>query len=113
MVLNLAVPIHDRGGQVRVNSVHFGPSWMDPIVSFIRIGILPVDKADANKIRRNTPWYWLSKESKLYKYSYSGPYLLCVHLDAVDLLLEELYEGICGGYISGRSLLSLDSFIYS
>ena len=40
----------------------------------------------------------------MYKRSFSGPYLLCIHPEAVELLLEELYEGICGSHTGGRSL---------
>jgi len=40
----------------------------------------------------------------LYKRSFSGPYLLCIHLEASELLLEELHEGICGSHTGGRSL---------
>ena len=31
-------------------------------------------------------------------------YLLCVHLDTSESLLEELHEGICGSHMRGRSL---------
>ncbi|XP_075666061.1 uncharacterized protein LOC142635889 [Castanea sativa] len=48
---------------------------------------------EAEKVRRSAPCYWLSEEQKLYKRSYSGPYLLCVHLEAVEPILEELHEG--------------------
>jgi len=47
---------------------------------------------------------WLSEEHKLYKRSYSRPYLLCVHPEVVEPLLEELHDGICGSHIVGRSL---------
>ena len=40
----------------------------------------------------------------MYKGSFSVPYLLCIHLEAVELFLEELYEGICGSHTGGRSL---------
>ena len=40
----------------------------------------------------------------MYKCSHLGPYLLCAHLEAVEPLLEELHEGICGGHIRERSL---------
>ena len=49
--------------------------------------------------------FWLSKDSKLYKWSFSGPYLLCVHLDIVEDLLYEIHEGICGSHTGGRSLV--------
>ena len=77
---------------------------MDPIVTFLKKGILFEDKCEAEKVRRSTPRYWLSKEQKLYKHSYSEPYLLCVHLKAVKPLLEELHKGICGSHTGGRLL---------
>ena len=36
--------------------------------------------------------------------SFSGPYLLCIHPEAVELLLEELHEGIYGSHTRGGSL---------
>ncbi|XP_075644936.1 uncharacterized protein LOC142615907 [Castanea sativa] len=78
---------------VRVHSIHVGPSWMDPIIAFLQHGILPEDGKMAEKIRRSAPRYWLSGEQKLYRRSYAGPYLLCVHPEAVEPLLEELHEG--------------------
>ena len=51
---------------------------MDPIVSFINDGTLPNDKTKAKKAHRKAWRYWLSKEQKLYKCLYSGPYSLCV-----------------------------------
>ena len=29
---------------------------------------------------------------------------MCIHPEAVETLLEELYEGICGNHTRGRSL---------
>ncbi|XP_065620827.1 uncharacterized protein LOC112000149 [Quercus suber] len=84
--------------------VGMGPSWMDPIVRFLKDDILPQDKSEAKKVRRKAPRFWLSKDHKLYRHSYSGPYLLCVHPEAAELLLEELHEGICGSHTRGRSL---------
>ncbi|XP_075640353.1 uncharacterized protein LOC142612114 [Castanea sativa] len=77
---------------VRVHSIHVGPSWMDPIIAFLQHGILPEDGTMAEKVRRSAPRYWLSEEQKLYRRSYAGPYLLCVHSEAVEPLLEELHE---------------------
>ena len=77
---------------------------MDPIVLFLREDILPKDKSEADKVRRKTPCFRLSEDQKLYKRSFSRPYLLCIHPEASELLLEELQEGICGSHIGGRSL---------
>ena len=74
-------------------------------MTFLKKGELPEDKCEAEKVRRSAPRYWLSEEQKLYKHSYSGPYLLCVHPEAVGPLLEELHEGICGSHTGGRSLV--------
>ena len=89
---------------IRAYEVRVGPSWMDPIVAFLKNDILPEGKSEAEKIQRNATRFWLSEDHKLYRRSYSGLYLLCVHLEALELLLEELHEGICGSHIGGKSL---------
>ena len=77
---------------------------MDFIVLFLKEDILPEKKSKADKVRRKAPRFWLSKDQKLYKRSFSGPYLLCIHLEASELLIEELHEGIYGSYTRDRSL---------
>ena len=66
--------------------------------------VLPEDKSKAEKVRRKAPRFWLSKDQKLYKRSFSGLYLLCIYPEAIELLLEELHEGIYGSHTGGRSL---------
>lgn len=90
--------------ETTVLSTHSSPSWMDTILAYLQEGNLPEDKKEAEKIRRKSPRYWVSEEGKLYERSYSGLYLLCVHPEAINVLLEELHEGICGSYMRGRSL---------
>ena len=77
---------------------------MDPLVLFLKEGVLSHEKGEAEKIRRKAPHFWLSEEQKLYKRFFSGPYLLCIYLEVVEPLLEELHEGICGSHIGGRLL---------
>ena len=87
---------------------------MDSIVLFFKEDVLPEDKSEVEKVRRKAPQFWLSENQKLYKRSFSSPYLLCIHLEAVELLLEELHEGICESHTGGRSLsLDLESLICS
>ena len=69
---------------------------MDPIVKFLKDSILPEERSEAEKIRRNALRFWLSEDHKLYKHSYSWPYLLCIHPEASKLLLKEMHEGIVG-----------------
>ena len=71
---------------------------------FWKKDVLLEEKSEANKVRRKAPWFWLSEDRKLYKRSFSRPYLLCVHPEASELLLEELHEGVCGSHTEGRSL---------
>ena len=89
---------------VQINQVRMGPSWMDHVMQFLKEDILPEEKIEANKIRKKAPSYWLSQDSKLYRRSFSGPYLLCVHPDQTESLLEEMHEGIYGSHTGGRSL---------
>ena len=77
---------------------------MDPIIQFLSKDILPKDKSEAEKVRRKAPWFWLSEDQKLYKRSFSRPYLLCIHLEVSELLLEELHEGTYGSHTGGRSI---------
>ena len=77
---------------------------MDFIVLFLKEDVLPENKSEADKVRRKAYWFWLSEDQKLYKRSFFRPYLLCIHPEASELLLEELHEGICGSHTGGRSL---------
>ena len=77
---------------------------MDPIVLFLKKDILPKEKSEAEKVQRKAPRFWLPEDHKLYKCSLSRPYLLCIHPEASELLLEELHKGICGSHTGGRSL---------
>ena len=89
---------------VQINQVRARPSWMDPITQFLKEDILLEEKIEADKIRKKATSSWLSEDNKLYRRSFSGPYLLCVHPDKTELLLEEMHEGICGSHTGGRSL---------
>ena len=89
---------------VHIHQIRVGPGWMDSIVLFLKKDILPKGKSEADKVRRKAPRFWLSEDQKLYKHSFSRPYLLCIHPEALEILLEVLHEEICGSYIRGRSL---------
>jgi ribonuclease HI len=99
----LATPSIDQPANF-INTITVGPCWMDPYVIYLKEGVLPEQKKEAEIIRRKAVRFWLSKDSKLYKRSFSGPYLLCVHPDIVEDLLYEIHEGICGSHTGGRSL---------
>ena len=73
----------------------------DPLIAYLQNDQLLEDRKEADIIKRKAPSYWLSKEGSLYKRSFSGPYLLCVHPDLVNNLLYEIHEGICGSHTGG------------
>ena len=77
---------------------------MDSIMQFLKEDTLPEERVEADKVRRKATRYWLSKNQKLYKRFFSGPYFLCVYPELTESLLEELHEGICGSHTGGRSL---------
>ena len=104
LVEDLGKPSREKGNMIYVPHVRVRPSWMDPIIQFLSKDVLPEEKSEAEKIRRKAPRFWLSEDQKLYKRSFSGPYLLCIHPKASKLLLEELHEGICGSHTGGRSI---------
>ena len=104
LVEDLYKPTMTKREVVHVHHVRVGPNWMDPLVLFLKEDILPDDKTEVDKIRRNAFRFWLSEDQKLYRRSFSEPYLLCVHPEASELILEELHKGICGRHTGGKSL---------
>ena len=104
LVEDLCTPTPLHKDMPQINQIRLGPSWMDPISLFLERYILLEEKSEAEKVRRKALRFWLSEDRKLYKRSFSGPYLLCVHPEASESLMEELHEGICGSHIGGRSL---------
>ena len=62
---------------------------MDPISLFLERDILPEEKSETEKVRRKASQFWLSEDRKLYKRSFSDPYLHCVHPEVSESLLEE------------------------
>ena len=104
LVEDLCTPTLIEKDLLQVHQIKLGPSWMDPILLFLEREILPEEKSETEKVRRKAPRYWMSEDKKLYKRSFSGPYLLCVYLDASESLLEELHERVYESHTRGRSL---------
>ncbi|XP_075663217.1 uncharacterized protein LOC142632757 [Castanea sativa] len=107
LIEDLHKPTKEKKEKVQVHQVMVGPSWMDPLILFLNEGTLPDEKGEADKVQRKAPPFWLSEEQKLYRRSFSRPYLLCVHPEAVEPLLEELHEGICGSHINAEPLSNI------
>lgn len=78
---------------------------MNPIIDFLVDDRVPDNEKEANKIRKVAARYCLSKDRKLYRRSFGGPYLLCLHPEKVGQLLAELHERVCGSDVGGQSLV--------
>ena len=104
LVEDLCKPAKEGGNGVHIHQIKVGPSWVDSIVLFLKEDVLPKSKSEANKVWRKALRFRLSEDQKLYKRSFSSSYLLCMHSEAVELLLKDLHEGIYGSHIGGRSL---------
>ncbi|XP_013704302.1 uncharacterized protein LOC106408015 [Brassica napus] len=57
-----------------VSAVEEGETWMNPLVRYLEADILPEDRNEARKIKKQAARYCISQE-KLYRRSFSGPYL--------------------------------------
>ena len=79
------------------------PSWIDPLVAYLRDGVLPHDAKEVRKLRNQASRYILY-EGKLYKRSYSLPLLKCLRPSEADYALWEVHEEICGSHLGARSL---------
>ena len=77
---------------------------MDPIIDFLAEDQLPNDEKEASEVHRVAARCWLLTDRKLYRRSFGGPYLLCLHPKKVNELLVELHDGVCGSHAWGRFL---------
>ena len=98
IVEDLYTPTSLENDVCQVHQVNLSPSWMDPRLKYLKSDILLEEKTEAEKIRRKAPRFWLSEDKKLYKRSFSEPFLLCIHPEMSKSLLEDLHEGICGSH---------------
>ena len=85
--------------------VEEGDTWMIPYRRYLVDGILPLEPAEAKKIKRNSVKYTLV-DAKLFRHGFTHPILVCVSGDQCTRIMAELHEGICGSHGSGRSLAS-------
>ncbi|XP_022845323.1 uncharacterized protein LOC111368325 [Olea europaea var. sylvestris] len=79
------------------------PSWMDPIVDFIKYGNLPQDPRATRSIRSKASRYCMI-EGVLFRRSLTLPYLRCLRPSESSQALEEVHEGICGNHQGARAL---------
>ncbi|GKB62968.1 hypothetical protein Tco_0919154 [Tanacetum coccineum] len=71
-----------------------GPTWMTPIIEYLKDGALPHDRKEASKLRIKARQYELL-EGVLYRRSFLKPWLRCVGPLQADYVIREINEGSC------------------
>ncbi|KAH7866093.1 hypothetical protein Vadar_015494 [Vaccinium darrowii] len=64
-----------------------GPSWMDPLVAYLRDERLPADGKAAHRVRCQAASYFLSPAGQLYRRTHIGPDLRVLHEEEVPPVL--------------------------
>lgn len=80
-------------------------SWIDPIISNMRDGVLPVNKLRVQKIRG--PGVQASRytliDGVLYWRGYTLPFLRYLYEDDADYVLRNVHERVCRNHSGARS----------
>ncbi|XP_022859989.1 uncharacterized protein LOC111380608 [Olea europaea var. sylvestris] len=79
------------------------PTWIQPIVAYLKDQVLPTDRHEAYKLRRRSA-HFLFIDDVLYKRSFSSPLLRCVGGEETTYILREVHEGMCGNHSGSLSL---------
>ena len=103
-----SVPLEVRispsiGEEIKVMRASTEESWMDPILAYIRDGILPEDKRQARKLKCRAARYTLL-DGVIYRRGFTLLLLRCLDDEEADYVLREIHEGICGNHSGARTL---------
>ncbi|GJV58278.1 reverse transcriptase domain-containing protein [Tanacetum coccineum] len=82
-----------------------GPTWMTPIIEYLKEGTLPDDRKEASKLRIKARQYELL-EGVLYRRSFLKPWLRCVGPLQADYVIREIHEGSCSMHAGPRSVVA-------
>nr|GEZ66275.1 reverse transcriptase domain-containing protein [Tanacetum cinerariifolium] len=82
-----------------------GPTWMTPIIEYLRDGTLPKNQKEARKLCIKARQYKLL-EGILYRRSFLKPWLRCVRPLQEDYVMQEIYEGSCSMHVGPRFVVA-------
>ncbi|GJT32820.1 reverse transcriptase domain-containing protein [Tanacetum coccineum] len=82
-----------------------GPTWMTPIMEYLKDRTLPDDRKEASKLRIKARQYELL-EGVLYRRSFLKPWLMCVGPLQADYVIQEIHEGSCSIHARPRSVVA-------
>ncbi|GFS40881.1 hypothetical protein Acr_00g0071010 [Actinidia rufa] len=87
----LSAPSLETSRESVLANTELGPSWMDPIMNFMRHNRLPKDKREAHKVWVKATQFWISPSGDLYKRSFLGCWLTePSHKDIGGLTCKEM-----------------------
>ncbi|XP_075658736.1 uncharacterized protein LOC142628541 [Castanea sativa] len=84
--------------------VHINTSWMNPILSYLKDGWLPLNPDEAKKIKKQAARFTVLND-KLYKRGFLQPDLRHVEEEEAKYILEDVYEGVYGDHMGAKSLV--------
>ena len=89
----------------QVHQIEVGETWMTAYQCYLADGMLPLDPAEARKIKKNSSKYTII-DGKLFRHGFTHPILVCVDGEQCPHIMAELHGGICSSHIGDRSLSS-------
>ncbi|GKA94030.1 reverse transcriptase domain-containing protein [Tanacetum coccineum] len=81
------------------------PTWMEPIIEYLKDGALPDDRNEARKLRIKARQYELL-EGVLYRRSFLRSWLRCVRPLQVDYVIRKIHEGSCSMHAGPWSVVA-------
>lgn len=90
--------------QAKATSMDGEANWTTLTVSYLKDGILPEDKEEAQKLKVRVAKFVLMDEV-LYKRSFSQPHLRCLTPDESNYVMRDVHEGAYGNHSGARSLV--------
>nr|GEV94474.1 reverse transcriptase domain-containing protein [Tanacetum cinerariifolium] len=82
-----------------------GPTWMTPIIEYLRDETLPDNRKEARKLRIKARQYELL-EGILYRRSFLKPWLRCIGPLQADYVIRKIHEGSCSMHAGPRSVVA-------
>ncbi|XP_071918830.1 uncharacterized protein [Coffea arabica] len=89
--------------QLQVLAIDSPTSWMTPLVDFLNLGDLPMNKTEARRLQFRVAKYTYAGGT-LYRRSYLSTWLKCVTPEEGDYILHEVHEGLCAAHVGSRVL---------
>ena len=78
-------------------------TWMDPMVNYLKNGVLYMSKNEAQSIHFRSVKY-IFYDDKLYKRGLLAPLLRYVTNEEATYIMNEIHEGVCRNHAGGQTL---------